>query len=235
MINEEGYEQPYKDGRILAVSNFILSAKENPDINHYIIDGQHRSGNNFWNSLFAGNVRNSRHKLLGESFHNTELYKTNHTYNVLDNVYNIVPFREPWEAIKSYLVLTNQENSATYESVYGHLTTCDSFYDFVNLKSRNIIPIELGFGSNNSRKIVEYILSLNKHERYTSFEDMYIDQGETLRQNRTPVHSKEKIELMNRAESLMNTPEIINHVAELSKKYYAAKLYAREYWLERGI
>lgn len=235
MINEEDFTDLSYNDKVLAVSNFISSAKKNPDINHYIIDGQHRSGNNFWNALFSVNLKNNRHKLLGHSFHDTGFYKIDNNYNTLDNIYNIVPFREPWEAIKSYLVLTNQEDSATYKSMYAYLCTCYSFYDLITLEEKNIIPIELGFGSINSKKIVEHVLSLNKNEEYVSFEDMNIDQGKTLRQNRTPVHSKDKANLKNKAESLMNTPQIIEHVAELSKKYYKAKLYARKYWMERGI
>lgn len=224
-----------QDKRKLKISDFILSAKQNTTINHYVIDGQHRSGNNFWNILFTYNTKGHEHKLFGESFHNPELYKISNKYNYLDNVFNIIPFREPWEATKSFLVLTNREEGATEEHISSYLDTCEAFYDTILLEENNIIPIELGFGSANAKKIVCHILSLGKEDSYNSFEDMRIGGQDSLRNNHIPLDNKNKADLIKKAEKQMSSPKIIRHVSEVSKKYYNAKLYARHYWLERGI
>jgi hypothetical protein len=235
MIKEEDFKELPMDERVLAISDFMSSAKEYPDINHYIIDGQHRSGNNFWNILFRHNLKVPEHKLFGQSFHNPELYKIDNKHNHLDNVFNVIPFRDPWEAAKSFLVLVNKEDSASYEDIYSYLNTCEAFYDTIILEKRNIIPIEVGFGSVNSKRIVCHILSLDKNDTYTSFEDININQENSLRHNHTPLNNKDKLDLIKKAEDKMNSPRIIRHVSEVSKKYYIAKLIARRYWEDRGI
>jgi hypothetical protein len=235
MNNEKNFKELDMDSRLLKISDFISDSKENPDKNYYIIDGQHRSGNNFWNILFTYNIKGHQHKLFGQSFHNPEMYQVFNKNNKLKNVYHIITFREPWEATKSYLVLSGQEESATYEDVATYLYTCERFYDTIINNKNNIIPIELGFGSINSKKIVYQILSLGKEDVYNSFEDMNISQQYSLRQNIVPLYTNNKKELLDKAEKLMNNPKIIKHVSEISKKYYEAKFYARTYWEDRGI
>jgi hypothetical protein len=235
MNKEKNFKELDIDSRLQLISDFISDSKENPDKNYYIIDGQHRSGNNFWNILFTYNIKGHQHKLFGHSFHNPRLYQVFNKNNKLKNVYHIITFREPWEATKSYLVLSGKEESATYEDVATYLDTCEAFYDTIINNKNTIIPIDLGFGSINSKKIVYQILSLGNEDVYNSFEDMNIDQENTKRHNIVPLYNNNKKELIDKAEGLMNNPKIIKHVSEVSKKYYEAKLYASKYWEERGI
>ena len=141
MINEGDFQEILMSERISKIADFVSSAREYTDIKHYFIDGQHRSGNNFWNIVFRHNIKVPEHKLFGESFHNIKLYQVAGIYGSLENVFNIIPFRDPWEATKSFLVLTNKEDYASHEDIYSYLNTCEQHYDTIIQKEKNIIPI----------------------------------------------------------------------------------------------
>ena len=235
MINEGDFQEILMSERISKIADFVSSAREYPDIKHYFIDGQHRSGNNFWNIVFRNNIKVPEHKLFGESFHNIKLYQVAGIYGSLENVFNIIPFIDPWEATKSFLVLTNKEDYASHEDIYSYLNTCEQHYDTIIQKEKNIIPIEIGFGSSNTKKIIYSVLSLDNNDTYTSFEDLKINQENSLRQNHTPLKNKNKEHLIKKAEDQMNDSRVIVHAAEVSRKYYMAKLIARRYWEDRGI
>lgn len=216
-------------------NNFVENAKQNLHTKFFIIDGPQRSGNNFWNNLFSSNLVNGNFEVADFAFHSPHLYFKDNTYNLQDNIVNVVPFRDPWEGLKSFLLLTNEEESASEEFMLNYLDSCLSFYGMVLSNSKNIIPIDLDFGSLYPNQIISKVFSIDLEEVSNPFEDYAIKERDTDRENATPRYTRQKQALLNKAAKRIYTDKVIKYATEVSAKYYEAKLFSYNFWKGLGI
>jgi hypothetical protein len=214
---------------------FVENAKQKPQTKFFIVDGPQRSGNNFWNNLFSSNLVHGDFEVGDFAFHLPSLYFQDNVYNFQENIINVVPFRDPWEGLKSFLLLTNEEETATEKFMIDYLESSLDFYNMVLSDNKNIIPIDLDFGSLYPNNIVSKIFSINIEEVSNPFEDYAIKERDTDRENATPRYTRQKQALINKAAKRIYTDKVIKYATEVSAKYYEAKLFSYNFWKERGL